>query len=81
MVEERKLAYEKKYGFPSDAMNSIEFLDKPTLRSVGVSLGLQWRVYRPWYGWPWHLRPLKAFIQRRRPPSHFWILVGSFLPR
>ena len=81
MVEERKLAYEKKYGFPSDAMNSIEFLDKPTLRSLRVSLGLQWRVYRPWYGWPWHLRPLKAFIQRRRPPSHFWILVGSFLPR
>lgn len=81
MVEERKLAYQKKYGFASDAMNSIEFLDKPALRSLAVSLGLQWRIYRPWYGWRWHVRPLKALIQRRRPPSHFWILVGSFSPQ
>jgi SAM-dependent methyltransferase len=81
MVEERKLAYHEKYGFASDAMRSIEFLDNPTLRSLAMTLGLHWRVYRPWYGWRWHLRPLKALIQRRRPPSQFRILVGSFLPQ
>jgi SAM-dependent methyltransferase len=81
MVAERKLAYRKKYGFASDAMSSIEFLDKPILRSLSEKLGVQWRLYRPWYGWRWHMRPLKAFIQRRRPPSHFWILVGSFSER
>jgi SAM-dependent methyltransferase len=81
MVAERKLAYQQKYGFASDAMNSIEFLDKATLRSLAVTLGLQWRAYRPWYGWRWHARPLKAFLQRRRPPSQFWILVGSFGPQ
>jgi SAM-dependent methyltransferase len=78
MVEERKLAYEQKYGFPSDAMKSIEFLDTPTLGSLAETLGLRWRVYRPWYGWRWHMRPLKALLQRKRPPSNFWILVGSF---
>jgi ubiquinone/menaquinone biosynthesis C-methylase UbiE len=78
MVEERKLTYRKKYGFASDAMNSIEFLDQPMLYLLSGNLGLQWRVYRPWYGWGWHMRPLKALIQRRRPPSKFLILVGSF---
>jgi SAM-dependent methyltransferase len=78
MVEERKLKYRERYGFASDAMNSIEFLDQPMLHLLSSNLGLQWRVYRPWYGWRWHLRPLKAAIQRRRPPSNFWILVGSF---
>ncbi|MFL6450136.1 MAG: class I SAM-dependent methyltransferase [Bryobacteraceae bacterium] len=78
MVAERKLTYRKKYGFASDAMNSIEFLDEPVLQLLSKSLGLQWRVHRPWYGWHWHLRPFKAFLQRRRPPSKFWILVGSF---
>jgi SAM-dependent methyltransferase len=79
MVEERKLAYQNKYGFASDAMNSIEFLDEQTLRSLAVTLRLQWRAYRPWYGCRWHVRPLKALVQRRRPPSQFRILVGRFL--
>ena len=78
MVAERKLAYEQKYGFASDAMKSIEFLDTPILGCLAESLGLQWRVYRPWYGWRWHMRPLKALLGRTRPPSSFWILVGSF---
>ncbi len=78
MVEERKITYRKNHGFASDVMNSVEFLDEPTLHLLSASLGLQWSVYRPWYGWQWHTRPLKALIQRRRPPSRFWILVGSF---
>ena len=81
MVEERKLTYRKKYGFASDSMNSVEFLDEPVLQLLSHNLGLQWRVYRPWYGWRWHVRPLKALLQQRRPPSHFWILVGSFSRR
>jgi SAM-dependent methyltransferase len=78
MVAERKRSYQQKYGFSSDAMRSIEFLDEPTLGSLAETLGLQWRIHRPWYGWRWHMRPLKAALGRRRPPSRFWILVGSF---
>lgn len=78
MVEERKASYRKNYGFPSDVMNSIEFLDEPVLQLLSANLGLDWSVYRPWYGWRWHTRPLKALIRRRRPPSRFWILVGRF---
>jgi SAM-dependent methyltransferase len=78
MVKERKSAFLSRYGFQSDAMNSIEFLDEPELRRLSEKLHLKWSIYRPWYGWSWHLRPWKARLQKRRPPSRFWILVGRF---
>jgi SAM-dependent methyltransferase len=78
MVAERRHRYEEQYGFPSDALNSVEYLDVRTLRELGRTLAIDWTIYRPWYGLAWHLRPWKAQLQRRRPPSHFWILTGVF---
>jgi len=76
MVAERHAYFEKRYGFRSDSLPSIEFLDEPGLRDLAHSLRLRWTVFRPWYGWGWHTRSLKAWIRGRRPPSRFWILVG-----
>jgi SAM-dependent methyltransferase len=76
MAAERHAEFEKRYGFRSDALTSIEFLDEPRMSELAHALDLRWRVYRPWYGWRWHLRPVKAWIRRRRPPSRFWIFVG-----
>jgi SAM-dependent methyltransferase len=78
MIEERKAAYRERYGFASDALRSIEFLDEVTLEQLARKLGIRWQVYRPWYGWSWHARPLVARLRVRRPPSRFWILVGAF---
>jgi SAM-dependent methyltransferase len=78
MVEERHAAFLKRYGFRSDALPSIEFLDIATLNALRDSLGIDWRILKPWYGWRWHIRPLNAFLHGRRPPSKFWILVGNF---
>jgi SAM-dependent methyltransferase len=80
MVEQRKAAYRQRYGFASDAMGSIEFLDEETLGFLARDLGINWRVYRPWYGWRWYVRPFAATLKRDRPPSRFWILVGKFKP-
>jgi SAM-dependent methyltransferase len=80
MVEQRKKTYRQKYGFASDAMGSIEFLDEQTLGFLARDLGIKWRVYRPWYGWRWHARPFAAMLKGDRPPSRFWILVGRFQP-
>jgi ubiquinone/menaquinone biosynthesis C-methylase UbiE len=80
MVEERHAAFLKRYGFRSDALPSIEFLDIATLKLLQGSLGINWRILQPWYGWRWHIRPLNALLRRRRPPSKFWILVGEFQP-
>ncbi|MBV8551209.1 MAG: class I SAM-dependent methyltransferase [Acidobacteriaceae bacterium] len=81
MVEERHADFLKRYGFRSDAVPSIEFLDEPTLRTLSRNLGLNWQIYRPWYGLRWHIRPYKAWLSGNRPPSRFWILVGKFQDR
>jgi ubiquinone/menaquinone biosynthesis C-methylase UbiE len=78
MVAERHATFLARYGFRSDAIPSIEFLDEEILQTLAHQLHLQWRIYKPWYGWRWHIRALKAYMQRRRPPSRFWILVGAF---
>jgi len=78
MAAERHAEFQHRYGFRSDAIPSIEFLDEPGLRQLARRLGVRWTFYRPWYGWPWHLRPLKAMLARRRPPSRFWIVTGRF---
>lgn len=78
MVEERHAEFERRYGFRSDALRSIEFLDEAAITKLSGDLGLQWQIYRPWYGWRWHIRPLKAWLSGRRPPSRFWILAGRF---
>jgi len=78
MVAERRHQFVRQYGFPSDVMASIEYLDQQTLGALAKKLSLQWTAYHPWYGWRWHVRPLKAKLQRRRSPSRFWILAGMF---
>lgn len=81
MVEERHDRFLQCYGFRSDAIPSIEFLDLPVLASLSQKLAVHWEIHHPWYGWRWHTRPWKAWLTRRRPPSRFWILVGRFQRR
>ncbi len=78
MREERHNYFERHFGFRSDSIPSVEFLDDDLLRDLARDTGLKWKVYRPWYGWRWHLRPWRAWIKRRRPPSRFQVLVGSW---
>ena len=40
---------------------------------------IQWEIHRVWYGYRWFLRPWKARLSGRRPPSRFWILTGKFV--
>jgi ubiquinone/menaquinone biosynthesis C-methylase UbiE len=77
MRQERRRQFEKQYGFASDSIPSREYLDEPLLGELARTAGLSWRIYRPWYGWRWGLRPWKARLLGRRPPSRFWILVGT----
>jgi SAM-dependent methyltransferase len=78
MVKEKHAEFQRSYGFPSDTLPSKEFLDLATLRHLDNMLGINWTFYKPWYGWRWHYRPVSAWLHRRRPPSKFWILVGTF---
>jgi SAM-dependent methyltransferase len=78
MRAERQEWFLRQYGLRSEALGSIEFLDLEMLQSLARELPLAWRIHRPWYGFRWHLRPLRAWLKRRRPPSRFWILEASF---
>jgi ubiquinone/menaquinone biosynthesis C-methylase UbiE len=78
MRRERHRQFQSTYGFASDTLQSIEFFDEEMLNEISRSLGIQWRIYRPWYGWQWAMRPWKARWKGARPPSRFWILAGRF---
>ena len=45
----------------------------------GLGLGLRWRVFPPWYGWRWALRPWRARLLRQREPSTFALLVAEWV--
>ena len=77
MVAERKQNYSRRFGFPSDSQQSIEFLDEPALARLAARFHLRWKIHKPWYGWRWHSRPVAAWLKGKRPPSRFWLLVGE----
>lgn len=79
MREERHRQFQSAYGLASNSLPSIEFFDRSMLMQLAHELGIEWRVYRPWYGMAWALRPWNAWLKRKRPPSRFWILRGRFL--
>jgi ubiquinone/menaquinone biosynthesis C-methylase UbiE len=78
MRTERHAQFERVYGFRSDAVPSIEYFDEATLNALASELNIEWRRSQPWYGLAWALRPWKARLRARRPPSKFCILVGQF---
>ena len=79
MRAERHDEFERRYGFRSDVLPSLEYFDEPTLAALAEQLNIQWIVHRPWYGWKWWWRPWKARLLSRRAPSRFWILDGVFV--
>jgi ubiquinone/menaquinone biosynthesis C-methylase UbiE len=78
MRAERHKLFEQAYGFRSDAVQSIEYFDEATLDALARELKIEWQRSQPWYGISRALRPWKARLRGRRPPSRFCILVGSF---
>lgn len=80
MRAERRRQFQAQYGFPSDSIANLEYLYEAQLSELSRDLGLRWRIYQPWYGWPWFLRPWKARLKGARPPSRFCILVAGFSP-
>jgi SAM-dependent methyltransferase len=79
MLKERRAVFEKQFGVRSDGLQSGEYLTPVTLDNLAKSLGIQWHVCKPWYGWRWAFRPVKARLLCRREPSKFhlfWFQKG-----
>ena len=77
MVAQRRADFERRYGTPSDALPSQEFLTWRKLDALAGELGIRWKALRPWYGWKWALRPWKALLNRQREPARFVILLAN----
>jgi SAM-dependent methyltransferase len=77
MVEEKRAYFKTTYGFASDSLPSQEFLTPQRLDDLASALKLEWSVLKPFYGVDWALRPLRAKLARRRPPSRFHIFVAE----
>jgi SAM-dependent methyltransferase len=73
MVEEKRKRFFAAYGFASDSIASLEYLTPDRLHRLQDAFELEWSYISPFYGIRWALRPLRAKLTRRRPPSQFRI--------
>jgi len=76
MVQEREARFKKRFGFPSNALPSENFLTYPFLKTLETQLSIRWQLITPFYGLGWILRPLKAALRASREPAKFHIIVG-----
>jgi SAM-dependent methyltransferase len=77
MVREREASFQARYGFPSNAIPSENYLTYTRLEELAEALAIRWRIIRPFYGWRWALRPWKARLLGRREPAQFLLAVGT----
>ena len=73
MLDERRTFFVERYGFPSDALQSLEFLTDQRLAAMEGRFAIKWQRHAPYYGLRWHVRPLLARLRRARKPSRFRI--------
>ena len=77
MLAERRRAFTERYGFPSDAIASLEYLTDHHLAALEEQFGIRWRIYSPFYGLKWAMRPFIAKLKGTRQPSRFRIYVAE----
>jgi SAM-dependent methyltransferase/uncharacterized protein YbaR (Trm112 family) len=77
MVKERETQFLKKYGFPSNALPSKNYLTYDEMKELGKGLHVHWQMLTPFYGFSWLLKPIKAKLLGRREPAGFHIIMGK----
>jgi SAM-dependent methyltransferase len=77
MLQERRALFIRRYGFPSDELNSLEFLTDHRLSALVQRFHTQWHTHGPFYGVRWHMRPLAARLRGARKPSRFRIYTAK----
>jgi SAM-dependent methyltransferase len=77
MVAERQQSFTQRYGFPSDGLTSLEYLTDRRLGDLEHQFGIHWKIYSPFYGMRWAMRPLIAKLKHKREPSRFRIYVAE----
>jgi SAM-dependent methyltransferase len=77
MIAERRQAFTERYGFPSDGLQSLEYLTDQRLQRMEACFGIRWQTHTPNYGVRWSMRPLLAKLHGKREPSQFRIYTAK----
>jgi SAM-dependent methyltransferase len=77
MLDERRSAFTKQFGFPSNSLASLEYLTEDRLKELELRFGIAWQVLEPSYGLRWSMRPLIAKWKGNREPSQFRIYAAT----
>ena len=75
MVNEREAQFTRKYGFPSDNLQSGNYLTYARLQGLARELNVSPEILTPSYGLRWALRPVIARLLGRREPAKFHVVV------
>lgn len=79
MIIERERATHEFLGDLADgllALGSIEYLTRERLVDASLGSGISWHRHRVRYPLWYELRPIKAWLRRKRPPSRFDLWEG-----
>jgi SAM-dependent methyltransferase len=76
MVREREAAFQKLYGFASNALPNENFLTPEKLEQLGRELQIRWRAYHPNLGLGWAARPWAARLRGGRETASFPVLAA-----
>jgi len=76
MVREREEDFQRRFGFPSNAIPSENYLTYVRLSQLAAGLGLCWQVFYPFRSWHRQLRLWQARLFGRREPAQFPLLIG-----
>ena len=77
MLSERRSIFNKRFGTPSDSLQSEEFLTDAKLDVLARTLRISWERFTPSYGLSWAFRPWLAKIKGRREPATFRIYLAK----
>jgi ubiquinone/menaquinone biosynthesis C-methylase UbiE/uncharacterized protein YbaR (Trm112 family) len=77
MVREREEQFTKRYGFPSNNLQSENYLTYSRLQELAYKFNLKWKFITPFYGIKWKLRPIIVWLLGNREPARFHIIVGK----
>ena len=78
MKREKSNEFLRRYGSYEGNMGGQEYLTPERLARLEKPR-IRWRLYSPWRGWRWALRPFLARIAGRRRPSQFNIYLGTVI--
>jgi hypothetical protein len=80
MVRQREAAFQRDFGFPSNALANENYLTYQRLDALTQALGTPVQLFWPVSEWRWFLRRWRARWRGHREPAQFPLIKLQKLP-